>query len=171
MSCLAGERRREIILLFFTIWPLFGLICLGYFLFQRGFPDAGFWPAAERINYFLLFPALLVSSLADAHVRDPQMIRLGGAAVVTILSAAFAMSLARRVYPMPAARFGPLLQGTVRFNTYLGLAILATLAGPVGIERAALYLAIAVPLVNVLSIMALTEAGKARAPLMPRSFR
>jgi predicted permease len=53
----------------------------------------------------------------------------------------------------------------VRFNTYLGLAILATLSGPAGIERAALYLAIAVPLVNVLSILALTEAGQARTPL------
>jgi predicted permease len=152
-------------LLFFTIWPLFALICLGYLLFQRGFPDPGFWPAAERINYFLLFPALLVSSLADAPVRDPQVLRLGGTAVVIILIAAIALSLARRAIPMPAARFGPLLQGTVRFNTYLGLAILATLAGPAGIERAALYLAIAVPLVNLLSIMALTEAGKARTPL------
>jgi len=152
-------------LLFITIWPLFALICLGYILVRRGFPDPGFWPAAERINYFLLFPALLVSSLADAPVRDPQVLRLGGTAVIIILFAALALALTRRAYPMAAARFGPLLQGTVRFNTYLGLAILATLAGPVGIERAALYLAIAVPLVNVLSIMALTEAGHARTPL------
>jgi predicted permease len=152
-------------LLFFTIWPLFALICLGYFLARRGFPDPGFWPAAERINYFLLFPALLVSSLAHAPVRDPQVLRLGGAAVAIILFAALALALMRRFHPMPAARFGPLLQGTVRFNTYLGLAILATLAGPVGIERAALYLAIAVPLVNILSIMALTETGQARTPL------
>jgi malonate transporter len=152
-------------LLFVTIWPLFALICLGYYLARRGFPDAGFWPAAERINYFLLFPALLVSSLADAPVRDPQLLRLGFAAVVIIIVAALTLSLSRRAYPMPAARFGPLLQGTVRFNTYLGLAILATLAGPAGIERAALYLAIAVPLVNVLSIMALTEEGEGRSPL------
>ena len=93
------------------------------------------------------------------------MLRLGGAAVVIILIAALALSLTRRARPAPAARFGPVLQGTVRFNTYLGLAILATLSGPAGIERAALYLAIAVPLVNVLSIMALTEAGQARTPL------
>ena len=152
-------------MLFVTIWPLFALICLGYYLARRGFPDAGFWPAAERINYFLLFPALLVSSLANAPVRDPQLLRLGFAAVVVIMVAALALSLTRRAYPMPAARFGPLLQGTVRFNTYLGLAILATLAGPAGIERAALYLAIAVPLVNVLSIMALTEEGEGRSPL------
>ncbi|QCO56585.1 AEC family transporter [Pseudorhodobacter turbinis] len=153
-------------MLFFTIWPLFALICLGYILARRGFPDPGFWAAAERINYFVLFPALLLGSLAEAPVRDPLMLRLGGAAVAIILFAALALALARRAHPMPAARFGPVLQGTVRFNTYLGLAILATLAGPVGIERAALYLAIAVPLVNVLSIMALTEAGQARTLLV-----
>ena len=152
-------------MLFFTIWPLFALICLGYVLIRRGFPDPGFWPAAEKINYFLLFPALLISSLSDAPVRDPQVLRLGGAAIVIILIAALALSMARRLRPLPAARFGPVLQGTVRFNTYLGLAILATVSGPAGIERAALYLAIAVPLVNVLSIMALTEAGAARRPL------
>jgi len=156
----AGQGQRDTSLLFFTIWPLFALICLGYVLVRRGFPDRGFWPAAERINYFLLFPALLLSSLADAPVRDPEVLRLGGAAVVIILLAALVLSLTRRARPLPAARFGPVLQGTVRFNTYLGLAIIATLAGPVGIERAALYLAIAVPLVNVLSIMALTAPGQ-----------
>lgn len=152
-------------MLFFTIWPLFALICLGFLLARRGFPDPGFWPAAERINYHLLFPALLLASLADAPVRDPEVLRLGGAAVTIILIAALALSLVRRARPIPAARFGPLLQGTVRFNTYLGLAILATLTGAAGIERAALYLAIAVPLVNVLSIMALTEPGQSRRPL------
>ncbi|MBU2888756.1 AEC family transporter [Celeribacter halophilus] len=152
-------------MLFFTIWPLFALICLGYVLVLRGFPDPGFWPAAERINYFLFFPALLVSSLADAPVRDPQVLRLGGATVVVILIAACALGLFRRAHPIPAARFGAVLQGAVRFNTYLGLAILSTLTGPAGIKRAAIYLAIAVPLVNVLSIMALTEAGQGRTPL------
>ncbi|MBU2868372.1 AEC family transporter [Pacificibacter marinus] len=152
-------------MLFFTIWPIFALICLGYVLVRSGFPNPGFWPAAERINYFIFFPALLVSSLADAPIRDPQVLRLGCATVATILIAALALTLIRRAYPMPAARFGPVLQGSVRFNTYLGLAILATLAGPVGIERAAIYLAIAVPLVNVLSVMALTEAGHGRTPL------
>ena len=143
-------------MLFFTIWPLFALICLGFLLARRGFPDAGFWPAAERINYFILFPALLVSSLADAPLRDPEILRLGGAAIVTILVASALLALARRARGTPAARFGPALQGLIRFNTYLGLAITTSLVGSTGVERAAVYLAVAVPLVNVLSIMALT---------------
>ncbi|WP_375689338.1 AEC family transporter [Pseudooceanicola sp. LIPI14-2-Ac024] len=151
-------------MLILTIWPLFALICLGFLLARSGQPGPGFWPAAERLNYFILFPALLVSSLVNAPVRDPAILRLGGAAVVTILVAALLLSLARRIRPVPAARFGPALQGVVRFNTYLGLAVTASLAGAAGVERAAVFLAISVPLVNVLSILALTEGGAARRP-------
>lgn len=152
-------------MLIITIWPLFAMICAGFVLVRRGFPDAGFWPAAERFNYFLLFPALLVSSLVDAPVRDPAILRMGGAGVAVIGIAWAAMGLIRRLRPVPAMRYGPVLQGVVRFNTYLGLAVTASLAGSAGMERAAVYLAIAVPLVNVLSILALTESGDARHPL------
>ena len=149
-------------MLLITIWPLFAMIGLGFVLARRGFPSDAFWPAAERFNYALLFPALLVVSLADAPLRDPALLQLGAAAVTIILIASAALWLFRRVVPMPAARFGPMLQGTVRFNTYLGLALIALLAGQNGLERAAVYLAIAVPLVNVLSILALTDRA---APL------
>lgn len=153
-------------MLLLTIWPLFALICLGYVLARTGFPSAAFWPAAERMNYFVLFPALLVANLVDAPVRDPAILRLGGAMVVTTCLAALAMTLVRNtVLKAPAARFGPALQGVVRFNTYLGLAITASLVGTEGLERAAVLLAVGVPLVNVLSIIALSEASVLRHPL------
>ncbi|MBY6160985.1 AEC family transporter [Mameliella alba] len=151
-------------MLFITIWPLFALICLGFVLMRKGFPDPAFWPAAERLNYFLLFPALLVSSLVKAPLDDPQILRLGAAALATITLAVVAMAIARRVFPAPAARFGPSVQGAVRFNTYLGLAVTASIAGSAGVERAAVYLAICVPFVNVLSIMALSERDVLRRP-------
>lgn len=151
-------------MVFITIWPLFALICLGFVLARAMFPEPGFWPAAERINYFVLFPALLVSSLVDAPLRDPAVLRLGGAAIVTICIATAGLGIIRRFVPTPAARFGPSLQGVVRFNTYLGLAITASLAGAEGLERAAVFLAVSVPLVNVLSIIALTVSTETRRP-------
>ncbi|MCA0848715.1 AEC family transporter [Salipiger thiooxidans] len=152
-------------MLILTIWPLFALICLGYVLARAGFPEPGFWPAAERINYFILFPALLVASLMNAPVRDPAILKLGAAAIATVCIASLFMLVARRIRGVPASRFGPALQGVVRFNTYLGLAIVTSLSGTEGIGRAAVYLAVTVPLVNVLSIMALTEANALRDPL------
>ncbi len=139
---------------------------MGFILMRTGFPELGFWSMAERVNYFLLFPALLVSSLVDAPLHDPAILRLGGAAVLTICVAALALHIARRFFPMPGARFGAVLQGAIRFNTYLGLAIVYSLAGTDGLHRAAVYLAIAVPLVNVLAIMAFSDAGTVRNPMM-----
>ena len=154
-----------------TIWPLFALIVLGFALARAGFPDPGFWPAAERLNYRVLFPALLVTSLVRAPLTDPALMKLGGAALTTILIAFAALQGLRLVRPMPAARFGPVLQGTVRFNTYLGLAVVTALAGAEGQSRAAVYLAAAVPLVNVLAIVALTQGSAWRNPgLLVRSI-
>ncbi|MFS4437987.1 AEC family transporter [Paracoccaceae bacterium GXU_MW_L88] len=154
-----------------TIWPLFALICLGFILARSQFPSTAFWPAADKINYFVLFPALLVSSLANAPVTDPAVFRLGGAAILTILIAAGLALLFRRARPMPAARFGPILQGVIRFNTYLGFAVITAVGGSEGVARAAVYLAIAVPLVNVLSIIALTKkTGEQQGRLLVKTI-
>lgn len=143
-----------------TIWPIFALICLGFALARAGWPSAEFWGAAERLNYWLLFPALLVGSLAAAPVAQARdLLGPAGAGGLTILLAAGALWALRLVRPVPSARFGAALQGVIRFNTYLGLAIMGSLAGPAGLEQAALYLAVAVPLVNVLSIVALRQRG------------
>lgn len=143
-----------------TIWPIFALICLGFALARAGWPSAEFWGAAERLNYWLLFPALLVGSLAAAPVAQARDgLGPAGAGGLTILLAAGALWALRLVRPVPSARFGAALQGVIRFNTYLGLAIMGSLAGPAGLEQAALYLAVAVPLVNILSIVALRQRG------------
>ena len=158
-------------MLLITIWPIFALICAGFLLARAEFPAPGFWPGAERLTYFVLFPALLVASLADAPVRDPQLLRLGGAAALTILLAALLLLAVRRIRPMPAARFGPVVQALVRFNTYLALSLLALVGGDGALARAAIYLAVAVPLVNVLAILALTEGGAAKGALVRSVLR
>ena len=76
------------------------------------------------MNYFISFPALLLSNLANSPVREPEVLRLGGAAIVIIPIATCSLFILRFFHTVPAARFGPVLQGTVRFNTYLGLSIL-----------------------------------------------
>ena len=49
-----------------AVLPVFLLIFLGTLLFRGGWLGAGFWSDAERLTYFVLFPALLVRTLADA---------------------------------------------------------------------------------------------------------
>ena len=145
-------------MLIIAIWPVFALICIGYLMARRDLPGAGFWPAAESLNYFLLFPALLLSSLAQAPLHSPELPRLGAAAAMLIVAAGVVLMAWRWLRPMAPARFGPAVQGVVRFNTYLALAVLSVLATRDGLAQAAVYLAVAVPLVNVLAVVALSGA-------------
>ncbi|MCJ8170487.1 AEC family transporter [Atopomonas sediminilitoris] len=137
------------------LWPIMALIALGAGLKQRAWLDAGFWPAAERLNYFLLFPALLVSSLANAPLAQAAPGRLLLALAAVLLLGWLLLLGLRRWRGWTAGQFGPHTQGLIRFNTYIGLALTGGLFGEAGLAIAALLLAVLVPAVNVLSVLAL----------------
>lgn len=146
-----------------ALWPLFALILGGYTLRRAGFPSAAFWPGAERLNYFILFPALLFSSLAAAPLDNPALGRVALCVGLVLGGGWLTLLLARRLFRWPAARFGVFVQSTLRFNTYIGLAMVGALFGEAGLTLMALLLAVSVPAVNMLSVHALTaEDGMAR---------
>lgn len=155
--------------LLLALWPLFALIVAGYYLRRWAFPSEAFWPGAERLNYFMLFPALLFSSLAKAPLNNPALPRLALAVMLALGIAWLALLVVRRLRGWPAGRFGAFSQGILRFNTYLGLAAVGSLFGQPGLTLAALMLALMVPTVNVLSVWSLTaERGvSARSLLLP----
>lgn len=152
-----------------ALWPLFALIVGGYALRRWNFPGEAFWPAAERLNYFILFPALLLSSLASAPLDNPALPRLALAVLVGLAAGWLGLLLMRRLRGWPAGRFGAFTQGALRFNTYLGLAAIGSLYGQPGLVLAALLLALLVPAVNILSVWSLSaERGiGARGLLLP----
>ncbi|MBR0565450.1 AEC family transporter [Azoarcus sp. L1K30] len=139
-----------------ALWPLFVLIVTGFYMQKHGFPGREFWPGAERFNYFVLFPALLFKSLASAPLDNPALPRLLVAVALALAACCVGLLIARRVHAWPAARFGVMLQGTLRFNTYLGLAAIGGFFGKEGLLLAAVMLALLVPTVNVLSVLALS---------------
>lgn len=155
--------------LLLALWPLFALIVGGYYLRRWAFPNEAFWPGAERLNYYMLFPALLFSSLATAPLDNPALPRLALAVLLALAIAWLALLQVRRFRGWPAGRFGAFTQGILRFNTYLGLAAVGSLFGQEGLTLAALMLALMVPTVNVLSVWSLTaERGvSARSLLLP----
>ncbi|EQL44209.1 transporter [Pseudomonas aeruginosa VRFPA03] len=135
--------------LLYSLWPLFALIVGGYALRRWDFPGEAFWPAAERLNYFILFPALLFSNLATAPLDDPGLARQALAVLLGLGVAWLALLLCKRWRGWDAGRFGAIAQGVLRFNTYLGLAAVGSLYGKPGLTLAALMLALMVPTVKL----------------------
>lgn len=140
-----------------ALWPIFGLILFGYVLRRGRFLEQGFWDGAERLNYFLLFPALLVGSMAEAPFFSPELPKIALLALLGVFLVWCLLLLLRRRYGWPAARFGVLAQSALRFNTYLGLATVSALYGAHGLAIAAIIMAIKIPILNLLSVWALAS--------------
>src|SRR3546814_10811380 len=106
-----------------SVFPVFLLILLGLLLRQRGWLADGFWEPAERLCYFVLLPALLLTSLAQADFAALA----AAAATRAVVLAIMAMTCLLLLFQLATRRDGPaftaVLQTAIRPNTYIGLSI------------------------------------------------
>lgn len=142
-----------------ALGPLFLLILLGAVLGYGRWPSDTFWPQMERLIYFVLFPAMLVGTLATADVSQVPVGRL--ALVLLGAMALFGLLLwrLRGWLQLTPAAFTSVFQGAVRFNTYVGVAGAAALHGSLGATTAAVAVALMVPVVNVMCVASFVAAG------------
>ena len=81
---------------------------------------------------------------------------MGGMAVAVIpaiLTVALLTLVVQKTYPMDTRGFTSVFQGSIRLNTYLGLAISGGVMGAKGLEYAAYTAAVMITLVNFLSVV------------------
>ncbi len=142
------------------IAPVFLLILLGFILFQARFPEPHFWDQVERLTYFLLFPALLLHRTATASLPGVEGLNLVLVLVAGLVAQMLLIGLLRLLPAFRGAVFGALVQGSIRFNTYIGIAILLGLNDPRLQGLMAIALAVLIPSVNVLSVSALSPRGQ-----------
>ncbi len=151
--------------------PVFLLIALGYALKRGRFVPDGFWPPAEKITFYVFFPPLLFRSLATADLADLPLAGAVGALVLAVLVVASVLLVLRPRLGLGGPAFTSVLQGSIRPNTYVGLAAAFALFGDMGVSLAAIAIAAFVPLVNVISATALTRYASETAPSAGRTAR
>lgn len=138
-----------------ALGPVFFLIILGHGLRYSGFPGEAFWPAAERLTYFLLFPALLVHKLALAELGGYQFLPLATVITAALLTTSAIVFALKPLLSVNGPQFSSIYQGSIRFNTYVGLAAASTLFLEPGATVAALAIAVLIPIINILCVMVL----------------
>ena len=142
---------------FGALAPIFLLIALGWLLRARGFPGDAFWPGAERLVYWVLFPPLLLLTTAGSDLTGMRTLPIAMALVAAIvLTAALAFALRGRL-GLDGASFTSVFQGAIRNNTYVGLAGAAVLYGEAGLAAMGILVFVVVTLVNVLSVVVLVS--------------
>lgn len=136
--------------------PIFIVIAVGWLLKQRNFPGEAFWPLLDKLVYYIVFPALLVRSLARADLAELEVLPL----LAAILGVIFAMVgiglIARPLLGVTGRAFSSVLQGLIRMNTYAGFAVAGGLYGTVGVTLFSVIVTFAIPTANILSIAGLS---------------
>jgi predicted permease len=148
---------------FLALAPVFLIIALGWALKRSGFPGDEIWPLGERLTYYLLFPALLVHSLASANFGGFRILPLAAALVTTVLIASLTLIALRSRLGAEGPAFTSVLQGAIRGSVYVGMAAALGLWGSAGLVLAAVAIAVLVPTVNLVSVAVLSRyAGEVR---------
>ncbi|MEE9902724.1 AEC family transporter [Acinetobacter haemolyticus] len=140
-----------------ALFPLVALIASGYLFKKYHFLSQDFWAGAEKLNYYILFPALLFNTLSTTKVDFQSLSTAIFAMFFVVLLVTAFMYVLRMFWNIQPARFGVHVQSLVRFNTYIGLALVASLFQKEGLAILVILLALCIPLVNVISVLALTS--------------
>lgn len=142
-----------------AIVPVFLLIALGAAMKRGNFPGDAFWPLADKLTYFIFFPALLVDNLSNAKMGDLDPTGMLGALLAAILLQGALVYVVRPLVRTDGPGFTSVFQGAVRFNTFVGLGAVAALEGGAGITLFAVAISLAIPVINVLCVLTLARYG------------
>ena len=139
--------------------PIFAMIVMGFVMRRYGPYGDGFWVPTERLNYFVLFPALLVTNLAGAEIKEIELWPMALAMVGAVLMVGAGCFALRRALPIDGPGFAALFQGAIRPNAYVAIAAGVALYDNPGLTLVAVGIVVVLPMVNVLSVIVLSTHG------------
>ena len=152
-----------------ALLPVFMVIVLGFLLRSRGVLDAAAWHGLENLCYYVLFPVLLVKTLAVADVNTADIARYSGA----LLFAIFAMTglllagypVLHRYFRISRAAFTSIFQGATRWHGFIALSIAGLVIGEEGVVYMAVTMAVIIPPLNIINVMVLAHFGEGEGNL------
>ena len=139
-------------LIFSALIPVFALILIGYFFKRIKFPSHEFWPQADKLTYYVLMPALLIFKLSNASLEAQNSFGFILSALLAIFFTMIVLMIVNKIKPSNPAAFTSVVQGGIRFNTYVFLAISGSILGDTGLVLSAIILTFAIPFINILCV-------------------
>lgn len=140
-----------------TILPIFLLLLFGALLQFKRFPSDGFWPGVDKLVYWILFPSMLFYNISKADLSSPVLPSytfILGSSLFIVSLLALIISLINRV-DRPTGT--SILQASIRFNSFIALALASAIYGEKGLILATLGAAILIPSVNVVLVITMVS--------------
>jgi len=154
-----------------SLFPVFALVVLGIGLKHFKITGDVFLKTADRLVYFIFFPAMLFWKIGGAETGAGIPWRFCGASLVAVAATYLVSALALKAFRISSFQAGSFSQSCYRFNTYIGMAIILSALGEPGVRHFGILIGFIIPFINVLAVATLSwygetdRSGKARVGL------
>jgi len=138
--------------IFLLVSPVFLLIILGNFLRRIKVPDISFWEINDKLCYWVLIPALLFHYISQINLSSEMLYSYSIIIYVGFFIAILTVLILGKLLGYPPERWTSILQGAVRQNAFIALAITGSLFGDEGLKIASIFMLIYVPSINIIIV-------------------
>ena len=137
---------------FSLLFPDFAMIMAGAIMMHTKWIGRSFWEGAERLVYFVLFPALLFAAVTRATLASEQTALMVQVALLGMLLACALGLFTRWIPGMTRPDWASGIQCAFRFNTNVAFAVATQAWGSEGLAMMAVITGFAVPLANIMAV-------------------
>ena len=138
--------------IFLLVSPVFLLIILGNFLRRIKVPDISFWEINDKLCYWVLIPALLFHYISQINLSSEMLYSYSIIIYVGFFIAILTVLILGKLLGYRPERWTSILQGAVRQNAFIALAITGSLFGDEGLKIASIFMLIYVPSINIIIV-------------------
>ncbi len=138
-----------------SLFPVFALLLLGNLLKRFNLTTEEFLKTSDRLIYFIFFPVMLFWKIGGASLQVEGLSGLYISVIITVMVAFLLSTLTIKAFKLPDFQAGSYSQSCIRFNTYVGVAVVLNTLGDQGIQVFGILIGIIIPIINVLVIIIL----------------
>ena len=138
-----------------SLFPVFVLLAIGAILRKYQLTGEIFLKTADKLVYFIFFPALLFWKIGSATSSAELDLSYCIAALATTFLV-FVLSLVSiRLFRVADFGAGTFSQSCYRFNTYIGMAVIINAFGSEGVRYFGVLISVVIPFINVMAVSTL----------------
>ncbi|WP_417846878.1 AEC family transporter [Thalassospira povalilytica] len=148
-----------------AIFPIFAAILVGAALKRYLITGSDIWAGIDRLTYFLLLPSLLIVEIYRADFSSGNAGTAVGVTLAATLGLSAALLILRPLITRDTPLFTSIFQGSVRYNSYVLLAVADALYGAEGLALAIVFVAVMVIATNMLGVVVLSAFSGGKSSL------
>ncbi|MEE3045944.1 MAG: AEC family transporter [Pseudomonadota bacterium] len=148
-----------------AIFPIFAAILVGAALKRYLITGSDIWAGIDRLTYYLLLPSLLIVEIYRADFSSGNSGTAVGVTLAATLGLSAALLILRPLITRDTPLFTSIFQGSVRYNSYVLLAVADALYGAEGLALAIVFVAVMVIATNMLGVVVLSAFSGGKSSL------